>query len=115
MEDLDSIQRREDIFNKLRISIQEYEELDTKCDEIYELRQNKRNERDHLKKLVDIMIQYDCCPTEAQLKYSDEIEEGEEPTYGAVCTDEESYKRSINKNNIFNQLFKEIKRRILYI
>lgn len=81
MIDEDAIKRRERIFDQLRESESEYVKLNTECDEIShqlsDLRKQTRTKRDDIEKLIrliKIMILHDCCPVEAQLKYSDELE-----------------------------------------
>ncbi|MBX9702317.1 MAG: hypothetical protein K2X74_22965 [Acetobacteraceae bacterium] len=77
MEDLESIQRRESIFDKLREINAEYEQLVEQADTVQTQVREKRQEKDHIKKLIMIMVENDCCPVEAQLKYAEELEEAD--------------------------------------
>ena len=75
MEDLDSIARRENIFAKFREVNTEYENLREHISELHTKVNEKRTERDQLKRLISIMIEHDCCPVEAQLKYTEDLED----------------------------------------
>jgi hypothetical protein len=82
MIDNDGKIRRERVFEQIReISsditqiVDEKESVHKKMNELSVSLQDKRNKLSTLKRLVDVMIKYDCCPTEATLKHEDEITE----------------------------------------
>lgn len=101
----DSIERRERIFTQLReASLQvdnlakEYVQKET---EMIALRRSVNEKEKHvtrLARLVNVMIKYDCCPVEAQLKYSDEIDINENDVENNIGYDvKESYPRGLRR------------------
>lgn len=82
MKDNDAIARRERVFDQLREANtartkldKRYDELRTQLNAVQKEISDSDTEVRKLSRLIQVMIFKDCCPVEAQLKYSDELED----------------------------------------
>lgn len=108
MIDQDAIERRERIFTRLRETLNQFDAItrefvqkETDIDILRKDAREKEKHISHLTRLINVMIKYDCCPVEAQLKYSDEIDINEHDNeanigYGGKVP----YRRGINNASL---------------
>ena len=75
MKDKQLINEREVVFDQFRKSTKELHTIKNKYSEILAEMSSRRNEVEGLKKLIDIMLEHDCCPVEAKLKYGEQLQE----------------------------------------
>lgn len=81
MLDQKAMMQREQVFAEMRETDARLDKLSTErvdivkslCNLENNMREIRQN-REKLQRLINVMIKYDCCPTEAKLAHSDEID-----------------------------------------